>query len=150
VSTAGHLKGYTAFLKETTLRPCFALSLHSPFPEQRAKLMPIEKVYPVYDFMKYCSAQGAWRKNKLFIQYTLIKGVNDSLYHAKALVELLGHEGFKLNLIPFNSFNSSRLSAPDITHVKQLQKFFLQNGIRTMIRFSKASDVAGACGQLVT
>ena len=146
VSTAGHLDGIKLFDQVHPKVP-IALSLHAA--TARAKLLPIEKRFPVSRVLDYLSDRALKNKSFVMIQYTLIQKVNDHPEDAQALVELLQNRPAKVNLIPFNEFSASRFNSPEADRVQRFRDILQRNQIRSMIRYSKAQDVAGACGQLV-
>jgi len=85
----------------------------------------------------------------LVIEYTLIRGVNDQLEHAKALADLLKILRCKINLIPFNPFPASGYERPAMTDIRRFQTFLMKQGYATMLRTTRGDDIDAACGQLV-
>lgn len=147
VSTAGHLAGLKKILA-SDLNFSLALSLHSANNFLRSKLMPINKDYPLQEVIKTIKQFTLKNKKKVFVQYTLFKGINDSTNDAYELSKLLQGTSAKVNLIPFNPIAGSTLSSPAISTVKSFQEILLNEKIRTTIRFSKGQDIQAACGQL--
>lgn len=148
VSTAGHLPGLER-LARADLKVGIALSLHATSDSERSRLMPINRKWnleTILDwFRQYTSATG----RTVLMQYTLIHSVNDSKAHADRLVELLKGINAKVNLIPFNPIDPSRLQSPDPEALERFCSYLYERGQRFMIRFSKGQDIAAACGQLV-
>lgn len=147
VSTAGHLDGMRIILEKLP-QVRLALSLHSPFEGERSKIMPINRKWPLREVLEALRFDANVQKNGLLIQYTLIRGVNDSVEHAKALQEILQGIPTKINLIPLNEIEPSRFQSPDPMNVQAFQDVLYKAGMRTMVRYSKGQDIAGACGQL--
>ncbi len=151
VSTAGHLEGLKALLSEKP-NINIAFSLHASSDRERSQLMPINRKWPlgeVLHFIKEFYGNTTNKKRKVLIQYTLIHGVNDSMDHADALVELLKELPIKLNIIPLNEIDPSRFQSPAAETLEGFKNRIHQSGIRVMIRYSKGQDIAAACGQLV-
>ena len=148
VSTAGHLDGIKEIL---AIQPkvTLALSLHATTDRERSQLMPINRRWPIRTVLDYLKAQYEGSKKSILIQYTVIRGVNDSLEHAARLVELLKDLPIKLNLIPLNDVEPTRFTAPDPEKLEDFKNYMHQNGVRVMIRYSKGQDIGAACGQLV-
>ncbi len=151
VSTAGHLDGLKAFLQAYP-RGAVAFSLHATTPSERSRLMPINRRWPMEDVLQFLGEHYKThnRHGWLLVQYTVIRGVNDSSEHAARLAELLRDLPVKLNLIPLNEVAPSRFNSPDPKRLTDFRDEIHQAGIRVMIRYSKGQDIAAACGQLVT
>lgn len=151
VSTAGHLEGLKIFLQAYP-KGAIAFSLHATTQSERSRLMPINRRWPMEDVLAFLGEhyKAHNRHGWLLVQYTVIRGVNDSLDHAARLIELLRDLPVKLNLIPLNEVEPSRFNAPDPIRLVQFRDAIHQGGIRVMIRYSKGQDIAAACGQLVT
>jgi 23S rRNA (adenine2503-C2)-methyltransferase len=88
------------------------------------------------------------KRQRITIEYTLIRGVNDSPRDAKGMVELLEGIPVKVNLIPMNPISASSLRAPDTSHVTRFQDELTRRGLSVFIRKTRGDDVAAACGQL--
>ncbi len=148
VSTAGHLDGLKTLLDRVP-KARIALSVHSVDDARRSKIMPINRRWPlasVVDFLKERQAQGA---TGVLLQYTMIKGVNDSLEEATRLADLVVGLEAKVNLIPLNEVGPSRLVAPEPEAIQAFRDVLHARGLRVMLRISKGQDIAAACGQLV-
>lgn len=151
VSTAGHLDGMKALLKRFP-KISLAFSLHNPVEQERSKLLPINRKWPlsqVIPFLKEYFPENSHRRSVL-IQYTLIENVNDSLSYAKKIESLLDGVSAKLNIIPLNPIAVSSLNRPEQNALNDFQSFFHKSKIRPLIRFSKGQDISAACGQLIT
>jgi 23S rRNA (adenine2503-C2)-methyltransferase len=148
ISTVGWVPGIAA-LQEYPLPVRLAVSLHAADDETRSRLMPINRRYPIGSLLaacrRYCDSTG----RRVFIEYVLLDGVNDSLEDAKRLAHLLRDGRYHVNLIEYNAtgdeFSASR---PD-----RRERFLLtleRAGLEASVRRSRGADVAAACGQLVT
>lgn len=149
VSTAGYLPGLERWKKEMP-RVNIALSLHSPFPEKRNKLIPINQRYPLQDVLTYLKSIPLQRKQYIIYEYLLIKDFNDSEEDAYATAELLKDHQSILNIIPFNPFPGTDYQRPEKEAVERFQKIFESYKIPALIRGTKGDDILAACGQLNT
>jgi 23S rRNA (adenine2503-C2)-methyltransferase len=148
VSTIGLKKGILRFLKESECH--LALSLHSPFPEERAGLMPIETVFPAEDILAELR-QEDWSRNRRFsIEYIVFGGLNHSPAHAKALARLLQGLKIRINLIPYHPVPGTDLRGGTREDMEALQDLLKEKGIVTTIRRSRGLDIDAACGLLST
>lgn len=127
-----------------------AVSLHAPNDELRDQLVPLNKKYPIKELMAACRhyVEGKSHRRVTF-EYTMIKGVNDSDEHARALVKLLRSVPSKVNLIPFNPFPGSDYECSDMTRINRFREIILEGGIMTVTRKTRGEDIDAACGQLV-
>ena len=148
VSTAGHLDGLKA-LYQAIPTARVALSVHSVDDAQRSKIMPINKRWPLASVIEFLKGRPAATSRSVMLQYTMIKGVNDSVDEARRLAELARGLDAKINLIPLNEVSASRLKAPPSETIQAFRDVLHAAGLRTMIRYSKGQDIAAACGQLV-
>lgn len=148
VSTAGHIDGLDALL-ENHPDVMLAISVHSATDSERSKIMPINRRFPLDTLIQKLRNLPLQQKNGLLLQYTLIQGVNDSDDHALKLVNLVKGMNVKINIIPLNPVGPSRLKGPTTERLGSFRKVIHDSGIRALVRYSKAQDIAGACGQLV-
>jgi len=149
VSTAGVVPGIYKLAEHTDLS--LAISLHAPTDALRDELVPINRKYPIAELLAACRhyLAGLGEKRSLTMEYTLLKGVNDSLEHARELAALLRDVRCKINLIPFNPFPASGYERPDMESVRAFQTLLLNAGYATMLRTTRGDDINAACGQLV-
>lgn len=148
VSTAGHLDGLRELLDRLP-KARIALSVHSVDDARRSKIMPINRRWPLADVLTFLKERQAKGTPGVLLQYTMIKGVNDSLEEAECLAELAQGLDAKINLIPLNEVGPSRLTAPTPGAIQAFRDVLHARGLRTMLRISKGQDIAAACGQLV-
>jgi 23S rRNA (adenine2503-C2)-methyltransferase len=149
VSTAGVVPGIYRLAEHTDL--ALAISLHAPNDALRDVLVPINRKYPIAVLLEACRhyLAGLGPHRSLTMEYTLLKGVNDTLAHARELAELLRGIRCKINLIPFNPFPGSGYERPDPATVRDFQTYLLNAGYATMLRTTRGDDINAACGQLV-
>ncbi len=127
-----------------------AISLHAPNDELRDRLVPINQKYPLADLMAACRAYVKEdTRRKITVEYIMLKGINDSLAHAKALAKLLQSIPAKVNLIPFNTFPGSDYHCPDLETIDKFRNVLIKSGFVTVTRKSRGQDIDAACGQLV-
>jgi len=128
-----------------------AISLHAPNDELRNQLVPINRKYPLAQFIQ--SAKNYIEKmpdnrRKVTVEYTLMDQVNDRSVHAHELVELLKDLPCKINLIPFNSFPGSGYKTVTNTALNRFRDILIAGGYTVMVRTTRGDDIAAACGQL--
>jgi 23S rRNA (adenine2503-C2)-methyltransferase len=149
VSTAGVVPGIRRLAEHTDV--ALAISLHAPNDALRDVLVPINRKYPIAMLLEACRdyLAGLGPHRSVTIEYTLLKGVNDTLDHARELAALLRDLRCKINLIPFNPFPASGYERPDMDGVRAFQTLLLNAGYATMLRTTRGDDIQAACGQLV-
>ncbi len=102
ISTVGWLPGLTRFIDEIDEPIRLALSLHAANPALRSQLMPVNDRYPLADVLAECKRYVELRRRKVYIEYVMLEGVNDTPRHAAELAAILDPKAFKVNLIPYN------------------------------------------------
>jgi 23S rRNA (adenine2503-C2)-methyltransferase len=149
VSTAGVVPAIYELAKVSDVS--LAISLHAPNDPLRNELVPINRKYPIEALLAACRHYlgGLGEKRSLTMEYTLLKGVNDTLEHARELALLLRDVRCKINLIPFNPFPASGYQRPDPASIRDFQTYLLNAGYPTMLRTTRGDDIDAACGQLV-
>jgi 23S rRNA (adenine2503-C2)-methyltransferase len=149
VSTAGVVPGIRALAAHTDV--ALAISLHAPNDALRDVLVPINRKYPITELLDACRhyLAGLGPHRSITIEYTLLRGVNDSQDHARQMAALLRDIRCKINLIPFNPFPASGYERPDMNAVRDFQTLLLNAGYATMLRTTRGDDINAACGQLV-
>ncbi len=149
VSSVGYLHGLKRLLDESDCH--VAISLHNPFSQERAEIMPIEKAHPITEVIKLLK-QYDWRhQRRISFEYICFGGKNDTMRHAQALKRLLNGLDCRINLIRFhespNGINA--MPASDEKQMLWFRDFLTDNGITTTIRRSRGEDILAACGMLV-
>ena len=126
-----------------------AVSLHAPNDRLRDQLVPINKKYPIKALLAACNRylQSAPRDFVTF-EYVMLNGVNDSVSHARELVELVRETPCKFNLIPFNSFSNSGFKRSSPETIRVFRDILMQAGLVATIRKTRGDDIDAACGQL--
>lgn len=149
VSTAGVVPGIYALAEVSDVS--LAISLHAPNDALRDELVPLNRKYPIAELLAACRhyVEGLGERRSLTMEYTLLKGVNDTLEHARELAQLLRDVRCKINLIPFNPFPASGYQRPDEASIRDFQTYLLNAGYPTMLRTTRGDDIDAACGQLV-
>jgi 23S rRNA (adenine2503-C2)-methyltransferase len=146
VSTIGWLPGLRRFVDEVVEPIRLALSLHAADPALRSSLMPVNDRYPLADVIAECLRYVALRRRKVFVEYVMLAGVNDSRTDARRLAELLDPKAFKVNLIPYNPTGmydgSSRQAIAAFKAVLDAAR------LPATVRLTRGRDIAAACGQL--
>ncbi len=125
-----------------------SISLHSPFDEERKKIMPIAKRYSIYEIMEACKYYIAKTNRRITFEYTLIHDVNDKLADALELVKLFKGMLCHVNLIPLNSIKEFIHNKSNEIAIENFKEILVKNGINTTIRREMGADVNAACGQL--
>ena len=125
-----------------------AVSLHAPNQKIRDKIVPINQKYPLDDLMKACHDYVDRSKRSITFEYTMIKGVNDSIECAKQLVKLLSKMNCKINLIPCNPIDGGIYSSSSMKQINDFQMYLKKKGFCVTTRRTRGDDIAAACGQL--
>ncbi|MDX6449380.1 MAG: rRNA (adenine2503-C2)-methyltransferase [Gaiellaceae bacterium] len=146
ISTVGWLPGLRRFVEEVEEPIRLALSLHAPGGELRSKLMPVNERYPLEDVLATCRRYFALRHRKVFVEYVMLGGVNDSPAHARDLAALLDPQIFKVNLIPYNPTGMFEGSTRDA--IAAFKRELDRARIPATVRLTRGRDIAAACGQL--
>lgn len=147
LSTAGILGKIRRFEKDFP-RVKISFSLNAPETVLREALMPISGKEKLPDILDYFKATAADRKHRITFEYVLIKGVNDSLDHARLTSNLLRGIPCKINLIPFNPNGSIGFETPEPGDVEIFSDYLHSKGYTVITRWSKGRDIKSACGQL--
>ena len=110
--------------------------------------MPIANAYPIKDILDACKYYIKKTNRRVTIEYSLIKGVNDSEKEAQELIRLLKGMLCHVNLIPVNNVEERDFKRPDKSHIYRFRDILEKNNIPATVRISMGSDIGGACGQL--
>jgi 23S rRNA (adenine2503-C2)-methyltransferase len=146
VSTVGWLPGLTRFVDEVEEPIRLALSLHAATDELRSELMPVNERYPLADVLAECERYFKLRRRKVFVEYVMLRGVNDRVEQAHSLADLLDPRVFKVNLIPYNPtgmYEGSSRKAIDA-----FKRVLDRARLPATVRLTRGRDIAAACGQL--
>jgi 23S rRNA (adenine2503-C2)-methyltransferase len=146
ISTVGWLPGLTRFVDEVEEPIRLALSLHAPADALRSEIMPVNDRYPLDEVLGECRRYFELRRRKVFVEYVMLDGVNDSVAHARALSALLDPRIFKINLIPYNPTGMFDGSSRETIAV--FKDALHHAGFSPTVRLTRGRDIAAACGQL--
>jgi 23S rRNA (adenine2503-C2)-methyltransferase len=126
-----------------------AISLHATNDALRDQLVPINRRYPIADLLAACRAYpGLSNARRITFEYVMLKGVNDSLAEAKALVKLLAGIPAKINLIPFNPWPGAAYECSDWERIERFAEIVNKAGYASPVRTPRGRDIMAACGQL--
>jgi 23S rRNA (adenine2503-C2)-methyltransferase len=148
LSSVGLRRGLQRFVESSDCH--LAISLHSPFPAQRAELMPAEKAFSIVDVVELLKNYDFSHQRRLSFEYIVFKGVNDSLVYAKELVKLLRGLDCRINLIRFHAIPNVDLDGADMETMTAFRDYLTSHGVFTTIRASRGEDIFAACGMLST
>ena len=127
-----------------------ALSLHAPTDDIREMIMPINKKFKIKDLIAQCKYYSSVVKEKITLEYVMLKGINDSMECAKQLVKLMAQFPCKVNLIEFNPWPGVQYLPTERNEMERFGKIIQNAGYVATIRRSRGQDILGACGQLRT
>jgi 23S rRNA (adenine2503-C2)-methyltransferase len=146
VSTVGWLPGLRRFVDEVDEPIRLALSLHAPDDELRSRIMPVNAKYPLADVLAECRRHVAKTNRRVFVEYVMLRGVNDSPQQGRALASLLGRDDFKVNLIPYNPTGMYDGSSRD--RIAAFRAALERAHVPVTVRLTRGRDIEAACGQL--
>ncbi|MBS0237011.1 MAG: 23S rRNA (adenine(2503)-C(2))-methyltransferase RlmN [Proteobacteria bacterium] len=126
-----------------------AISLHATNDALRDELVPLNRKYPIAELMEACrNYPGLSNARRITFEYVMLKGVNDSLAEARALVKLLSGIPAKINLIPFNPWPNTRYECSDWETIERFADVVNRAGYASPVRTPRGRDILAACGQL--
>ncbi len=126
-----------------------AVSLHAVRDDLRNELVPLNRKYPIADLLDACrNYPGVSNARRITFEYVMLKGVNDTLADAKALVRLLKGIPAKINLIPFNPWPGTQYECSDWEEIEKFSEFVFNAGYSSPVRTPRGRDILAACGQL--
>jgi 23S rRNA (adenine2503-C2)-methyltransferase len=146
ISTVGWMPGLRRFVDDVEQPIRLALSLHAADPAKRSELMPVNDRYPLADVLAECRRYVELRRRKVFVEYVMLAGVNDSPADARELAAVLDARAFKVNLIPYNPtgfFDGSSREA-----IERFKNVLGHARIPATVRLTRGRDIEAACGQL--
>ncbi|MBO4801544.1 MAG: 23S rRNA (adenine(2503)-C(2))-methyltransferase RlmN [Bacteroidaceae bacterium] len=149
VSTVGLRKGLARFLDESDCH--LAISLHNPFPEERAAIIPAERNFSLTEMLDLLRMNDWTGQRRLSFEYTMFGGLNDSNRHARELVRLLAGLECRVNLIRWHALpDEETLHEASMERMIAFRDYLTHRGIRCTIRASRGQDIDAACGLLNT
>jgi 23S rRNA (adenine2503-C2)-methyltransferase len=146
LSTSGIVPAIERLAQEK-VRPKLAISLNASSNQQRDKIMPINRKYPLETLLESCRRYPLRPWEQLTFEYVMLGGFNDSPDDARRVVELLTNLRAKVNLIPWNP-GQLPYERPEPARVEEFRKILLDKGMLAFVRASRGQDVMAACGQL--
>lgn len=147
VSTSG-LAPQIRQLAEQPLQVQLAISLHGATDEVRARIMPVNRKYPLSELVAACEYYVAQKGRMITLEYILLEGVNDALTEASKLAALARRLHAKVNLIPYNHVEGLPWKRPSEAHCEAFLKQLEQRRVAATLRREKGHDIDAACGQL--
>jgi 23S rRNA (adenine2503-C2)-methyltransferase len=148
VSTVGLKNSIKEFLEKS--RCHLAVSLHSPFDEERRTLMPIQQTNTVKDVLDIIRNFDFNSQRRVSFEYILFRGLNDSQAHIKELARILNGIKCRINIIRFHKIPGSEFASPGLDETIRFKEALNAKGILTTIRASRGEDIQAACGLLST
>ena len=148
VSTCGIIPNLKRFLQESKCN--LAISMHSPFHDERLKIMPIEKNYPIKEVIHLVKQHDWHGQRRLSFEYIVFKDLNDTKDHIKEMARLLGSLRCRVNLIRYHNVPGIALKSPDNNTMTYFRDALNDKGIIATIRASRGQDIDAACGLLST
>ena len=165
ISTVGWMPGLRRFVDEIEQPIRLAVSVHAADPEKRSELMPVQDRYPLADVLAECRRYVELRRRKVFVEYVMLAGVNDSAADAKALAAALDARAFKVNLIPYNPIRAqdrhlrAQMPVARTTEggtyagssreaIERFKGILERARIPATVRLTRGRDIEAACGQL--
>jgi len=148
VSTVGLKSSITEFLEKS--RCHLAVSLHSPFDEERQKLMPIQRNNSIREVLEIIRNFDFNSQRRISFEYILFKGMNDTPAHIKELAKILNGIKCRMNIIRFHHIPDSEFVSPDMEATIRFREALNAKGILATIRTSRGEDIGAACGLLST
>ncbi|MGB8358111.1 MAG: 23S rRNA (adenine(2503)-C(2))-methyltransferase RlmN [Bacteroidales bacterium] len=148
VSTVGITDRIQEFLESTKCH--LAVSLHSPFDEERQAMMPVQKAHPVKEVLDIIRAFDFGRQRRISFEYIIFKGLNDTPAHVRELARILNGIRCRINLIRFHAIPGSDYTSPGIKEIEAFRDSLNAKGLIATIRASRGEDISAACGLLST
>ncbi len=148
VSTAGVVPGIDKFLKESDSN--LAVSLHSPFEDQRSQIMPINNTYSIEDIVNTIKNNKLDKQRRVSFEYIMFKDFNDTQKHINQLAKILNGLRCMVNLISYHTNKEDKFQPSSQEHIEWFRDQLSNKGFPTTIRSSRGQDIEAACGLLST
>lgn len=146
VSSIGKIRELKTLVETTKVH--IAISLHSPYPEERASLMPVEKGMPVKAVIDLLRNYDFAHQRRLSFEYIMFRGINDDARHCRELAKILRGLDCRVNLIRFHAIPDSDLQPCSTAQMERFRDQLNEDGITATIRASRGEDIMAACGML--
>lgn len=148
VSTIGVIPAMQTFLKQSNAH--LAVSMHTPFDDERKRIMPIQSVYGISEVVSELRKWDFSHQRRVSFEYIMFKGVNDTPRHAREIVRLLEGIRCRINLIRFHPIPDTALEGTSYNDMVEFQNMLKARGMTVTIRASRGEDIYAACGMLST
>ncbi len=148
LSTAGVGRELRRLLDSTAVH--LAISLHNPYHDERAEIMPIENAYPIAEIIEILRDYDFSHQRRVSFEYIVMSGKNNHPHHIRELCRLLNGIKCRINLIKFHKIPDSPYFSPDDEKMTRFRDTLTSKGIHTTIRTSRGEDIQAACGLLST
>jgi len=147
ISTVGWVPGIRRLTEECDMPLRLALSLHAPEDALRSRIMPINERFDIAEVLAACGDWYAKRRRKVFVEYLMLGGVNDTVAQARQLAALLDPRVYKVNLIPYNPTDSPYVGSGRDA-IAAFKAVLEEHGLPATVRLTRGRDIDAACGQL--
>ncbi len=147
ISTVGWVPGIRRLTEDCPFPVRLALSLHAPEDGLRSEIMPINDKHPIAEVIEACDAWYARRRRRVFVEYLMLEGVNDTVGQARQLAALLDPKRYKVNLIPYNATGAA-YEGSSRAAIAAFREVLLGKGFEATVRLTRGQDIDAACGQL--
>jgi 23S rRNA (adenine2503-C2)-methyltransferase len=148
VSTIGIIPSLETYINSTDCH--LAISLHTPFDEERKKLMPVQNIYPIEEVIEFVKKFDWTKQRRVSIEYIMFKGINDTARHVNQLARILNGLKCRINLIRFHPIPDTPLESTEINDILAFRDKLNAKGITATLRRSRGEDIYAACGLLST
>ena len=148
VSTVGIKPGVLTFIEESSCN--LTLSLFSPFPDERAAVVPAERLHPASDIVEIMKGSPLKGKRRFSIAYVMIRDVNDTSRHLDGLIKLLKGSNIRVNLLPYHEVPDDSFTSSPSLLMEAFKSSLISGGIPASIRKSRGVDISAACGLLAS
>jgi 23S rRNA (adenine2503-C2)-methyltransferase len=148
VSTIGIIPGIQQFINKTKCH--LAISLHTPFDEERKKLMPVQRLFPIKEVIALLKESDFEKQRRISFEYILFEGVNDSSSHVNELAKLLNGLRCRVNIMHYHTIPGSSLVGCSNDQLDLFRDKLNKKGIIATVRSSRGEDILAACGLLST
>ena len=147
ISTVGLVDKIDRFAGEQT-QVNLAISLHAPTDATRSAIMPVNRKFSTEQLMAAVGRYIAKTNRKVFFEYVMLAGINDTDQHAADLAKLMRGPLYHVNLIPYNATPDAAVRGSDERRIWDFAKILEQRGVAVTVRTPMGRDIAAACGQL--
>jgi 23S rRNA (adenine2503-C2)-methyltransferase len=147
ISTVGWVPGIRRLTEECPFPVRLALSLHAPEDALRSQIMPVNDKHPIAEVLEACDAWYEKRRRRIFVEYLMLGGVNDTVEQARRLAGLLDPKRYKVNLIPYNATGAA-YEGSSRSAIAAFRAVLEERGFEATVRLTRGQDIDAACGQL--